>query len=181
MPREDVEERLNFYSEMIDDRMEEGLTEEEAVAAVDDLDEIAADMPPAKMEKEKADRRLEIWEIVLLVLGSPVWLSLGIAVVAVVFSLYVSLWAVLLSLWAVDGALALSALCVAVLGIVFAMGPNRLPGIAMIAAGIVLAGLSVFAFWGCLLATKGVLAVTKYSIRWIKNCCVRKEEVRCAK
>jgi uncharacterized membrane protein len=33
LPREDIEERLNFYSEMIEDRMEEGLSEEEAVAA----------------------------------------------------------------------------------------------------------------------------------------------------
>ena len=32
LPSEDIEERINFYSEMIDDRMEEGLTEEESVA-----------------------------------------------------------------------------------------------------------------------------------------------------
>lgn len=31
LPKEDIEERLTFYSEMIDDRMEEGLSEEEAV------------------------------------------------------------------------------------------------------------------------------------------------------
>ena len=33
LPQEDIEERLTFYSEMIDDRMEEGLSEEEAVSA----------------------------------------------------------------------------------------------------------------------------------------------------
>ena len=32
LPQKDIEERLTFYSEMIDDRMEEGLSEEEAVA-----------------------------------------------------------------------------------------------------------------------------------------------------
>ena len=30
LPREDIEERLKFYSEMLEDRMEEGLSEEEA-------------------------------------------------------------------------------------------------------------------------------------------------------
>ena len=30
LPREDIEERLTFYSEMLEDRMEEGLSEEEA-------------------------------------------------------------------------------------------------------------------------------------------------------
>lgn len=42
LPLEEVEERLAFYSEMIEDRMEEGLPEEEAVAAAGDIDAIAA-------------------------------------------------------------------------------------------------------------------------------------------
>ena len=33
LPYDEVEERLNFYSEMIEDRMEEGLSEEEAAKA----------------------------------------------------------------------------------------------------------------------------------------------------
>ena len=31
LPQEDIEERISFYSEMIDDRMEDGISEEEAV------------------------------------------------------------------------------------------------------------------------------------------------------
>ena len=42
LPRDDVEERLSFYSEMIDDQMEEGLSEEEAVSAAGSVDEIVA-------------------------------------------------------------------------------------------------------------------------------------------
>ena len=34
LPRKEREEGLSFYTEMIDDRMEEGLSEEEAVAEV---------------------------------------------------------------------------------------------------------------------------------------------------
>ena len=34
LPQEDIEERLTFYSEMIEDHIEEGLPEEEAVSAV---------------------------------------------------------------------------------------------------------------------------------------------------
>ena len=32
LPQADIEERLAFYSEMIDDRIEDGMTEEEAAA-----------------------------------------------------------------------------------------------------------------------------------------------------
>ena len=42
LPWEEVEDRISFYVEMIDDRMEDGLSEEEAVAAVGSVDEIAA-------------------------------------------------------------------------------------------------------------------------------------------
>ena len=41
LPKADIEERLIFYSEIIDDKIEEGLTEEEAVADVGDVMQIA--------------------------------------------------------------------------------------------------------------------------------------------
>ena len=77
LPRNEVEERLNFYSEMIEDRMEDGLSEEEAVAAVGSIDEIAAqitaDIPLIKIVKEKVKpkRKRNAWEITLLAVGSP--------------------------------------------------------------------------------------------------------------
>ena len=53
LPQSDREERLAFYSEMIDDRMEEGLSEEDAVSAVGSVEEIAAqivaDFPSANL------------------------------------------------------------------------------------------------------------------------------------
>ena len=57
LPQDDIEERLTFYSEMIDDRMEEGLSEEDAVYEIGDIDElisqIVADIPLTKLVKEK--------------------------------------------------------------------------------------------------------------------------------
>ena len=55
-PQSDVEDRLIFYGEMIDDRIEEGMSEEEAVAAVGDIDaivsDIISDIPLASIVKE---------------------------------------------------------------------------------------------------------------------------------
>mgnify|MGYP003303956627 CR=1 FL=1 len=57
LPEDDIEKSLEFYSEMIDDRIEEGLTEEEAVAEIGSIDEIRAqiikDIPLPKIIKEK--------------------------------------------------------------------------------------------------------------------------------
>lgn len=182
LPQDDIEERLNFYSEMIEDRMEEGLLEEQAVAAIGSVDEIAAqileEIPLAKVVKHKIKpkRQLKLWEIILLALGSPIWLSLGIAAVAVILSGYVSLWAVIISLWSVFVSLIACAVAGITAGIAVTIYESCLSGIAMISASIVCAGLSIFMFFGCMAATKGILLLTKKSSLWIKKCFVKKEE-----
>ena len=182
LPREDVEERLTFYSEMLEDRMEEGLSEEEAVLAAGSVNEIVAqvvaDIPLAKIAKERIrpKRRLNAAEVILLALGSPIWLSLGIAAAAVILSLYVSVWAIIGSLWAVLGTLAISAVS-GVLGCaILAAGGSGAAGLAMLAAGLTCAGLSIFMFYGCRAATKSILMLTKKTAVWIKRCFIRKEE-----
>ena len=108
LPEKDIEERLSFYGEMIDDRVsEEKITEEEAVSLVGSVEEIASQIiietPVLKIAKEKIKkgRRFSWWEILVIALGSPIWLSLLIAVLAVVFAVYISAWAIIISLWAV--------------------------------------------------------------------------------
>ena len=180
-PQEDIEERVTFYNEMIVDRIEEGITEEEAVAAVGTVEEIVkqavAETPLAKIAKEriKSKRRLRAGEIVLLVLGSPIWLSLLIAALAVILSLYASLWSVVISLWAIFVLLIGCAFGGVVAGVVFACSGNALSGIAMLAAGIVCAGLSIFMFYGCKAATDGTLILTKKMAILTKNCFAKKE------
>ena len=181
LPQDEVEEYLRFYTEMIEDRMEDGLLEEEAVAAVGTVDEIIsqilADIPLAKIAKEKMkpQRRLKVWEIVLLALGSPIWFSLVIAAFTALFSLYVSLWSVVISLWACFVSLAACALAGALSCAVFVIGGNGLTGIAMLGAGIVCAGLSVFMVYGCKAATKGTILLTKRFGVWMKRCFIKKE------
>lgn len=182
LPQEDIEERLTFYGEMLEDRMEEGFTEEEAVAAIGDVDEIVlqtvAEIPLAKIAKEriKPKRRMKAWEIVLLALGSPIWLALGLTAAAVVFALYLALWAVVAALWAVWGAIAVCAVGSVPVCVVLAARGGIAGGLAILAAGFVCAGLSIFLFYGCREATRDILALTKKITIGIKNCLIRKEE-----
>ncbi len=167
LPQSDIEERLTFYSEMIDDRMEEGLTEEEAVSQVGSVNEIVSQIlsenPPSKdgTKKIKSRKGLKAWEIIFLVLGSPIWLSLLLAVFAVILSIYVVIWSVIISLWAIWGSFIACSFGGVVAGAIFMSNGNGLTGIAMIGAGIVCAGLSIFLFYGCKAATKGTLSLTK--------------------
>ena len=181
LPQDDVEERLTFYGEMIEDQIEEGRSEEEAVSAVGSVDEIVAqaveEIPFAKIAKERmrAKRRLSAGEILLLVLGSPIWLSLAVAAFAVILSLYAVLWSVIVSVWAAFISLIAFVLGGAAAAVIFAVKGSGLTGIAMIGASLFCAGLAIFLFFGCKAATKGTLVLTQKIVLSIKKCFVKKE------
>ena len=185
LPEGDVQNSLDYYSEMIDDRMEDGLPEEEAVAAVGDLDEIVKQIlsetprPPQVVKPEKkqipVQDNTKIWMIVLLVLGSPLWIPLVVSAVSVVFSVYVSLWSVVISLYAVFIALAASAVgCI--VGSFFMIGN---PGTGMVAwgAALVCAGLAILLFMLSNLAAKSLVKLTKWGWNSLKRIFKRKERM----
>ena len=181
LPQSDLEERLSFYAELIDDRMEEGLSEAEAVAAIGPVYDIVMQvvdeypLPELVKVRIRTCKPMSALTIVLLVLGSPVWISLLIAAFAVVFSLYVSLWAVIVSFWAIFAALIGSAAGGVLGGVGFMCGGYVPSGLAVIASALVCAGLAIFAFYGCKAATKGAARLTKAMVLAIKKRCMRKE------
>lgn len=184
LPQADVEERLAFYGEMIDDRMEEGLTEEEAVKEAgpvqDIVSQILAEIPLSRLVKERVSpgRALRAWEIVLLTLGAPVWLSLLIAVLAAVLSAYGAIWAALVSLWAAGVGAAGCAIAGGVSFAVLASQGHGLQSIAVLGAGIACAGVSILLFAGAEGATGGILLFTKRVLLGIKRRSVAKGSAR---
>ncbi len=182
MPKSEIEERLTFYSEMIDDYMEEGLSEESAVAKIGSVEEVVsqviADIPLTKLvrEKIKIKRRLKDWEILLIVLGFPVWFSLLVGALSIVFSLYVALWSVVVSLWAAFGALIGSGVGVTLGSLLFLCMGNAASGFVFLGGGLVCIGLAIFSFYGCKAVTKGVLWLTKSIVVGIKRSFMKKEK-----
>lgn len=182
MPEADKQRSMDYYAEMIDDRMEDGLSEEEAVSAVGDLDEIVKQIlhetprPPVAVQKEQKQRKhgLEAWLIVLLVLGSPLWIPLGASVVGTVFGVYVSLWSVVIVLYAVAVAVGAAAIgCL--IGSFFMIGR---PGVIVVSVGTALlcAGLGILLFMLGNLAAKGMIALTKLCWQGVKSIFQRKEQ-----
>ena len=182
LPEEDIERSLSFYEELIDDRIEEGMSEEEAVAAVGDPREIAAqilsEIPLSKLVKEKMkpSRRLRAWEIVLLAVGSPIWLALLISAAAVVISLYAVLWSLVASVWAVGVALAGSFLLSIAALVLLCIQGSVGAGLVLLGLGVFCAGLAVFLWFGAIAATKGAWWLSKKFLLLVKCCFVRKEK-----
>lgn len=107
LPQSDINKSLEYYSEMIDDRMEDGMSEEDAVGAMGTIDEVVSEIlmntPLSNLVKAKVKpkRTLKGWEILLIFLGSPLWGGLLIAAAAIVFSVFVVLWSLVFALYAV--------------------------------------------------------------------------------
>ena len=177
---EDIQKFVDFYAEMIDDRIEEGKTEEEAVADLGDVNEITQqiqmEMPLPKLmcAKMKPKHRLSAWEIVLITLGFPIWGSLAISVIAVVLSLFVSLWAVLISLYAVPVSLAASALGCLFAVVIFAVQGFFTQALLVLGAVLLLSGFAIAMFLACNLAARGCVWCTKMMFRGIKRIFIRK-------
>lgn len=167
---EEQDKWLDFYSEMIDDRMEDGLTEIDAVAAVGTVEEIANQIlyQSGSEKKTKKTQKLKTWQLVLLILGSPLWFSLLIAVASVVFSLIVAVWSVVIGLYAAAVAIAVSGLAL-VLAPLFMIplysigaGGFGLDGsIVCVGAGLFCMGFGILWFIGTNLVARGTVWLCK--------------------
>ena len=169
LPEADIQCSLDYYSEMIDDRMEDGLTEDEAVAAIGNLEEIVQQIlgetprPPVVVEPAKKAKpgknNTKLWLILLLILGSPVWIPLAASVAATVLSVYVSLWTVVIVLYVVAVALVAAAIG-SIIGCFFMVGKF---GAILVAVGaaLVCAGLAILLLLLANLAAKGMVKLTK--------------------
>ena len=175
LPGEDIGRSMDFYSEMIDDRMEEGLSEEEAVRAIGPMDEVVAQilmdtsLPKLVKASVKRKRSAPAGQIILLILGAPVWVPLCLVALVIFLVLYLLLWVLVLVLYAVD-------LCVAAVGIAGIVGgfaqvfTGRLAqGAFLFGAGLACVGLAVLLFFGVNLVTKGVLMLSRKMLRGLKS------------
>ena len=179
----EIENWLKYYSEIIDDRIEDGQSEEDAVYSLGDIDaiidEILQQTPITKLAKAKLKfKTLRDWEIALIIIGFPLWFPLLIAALAVVLSVYVSFWSVIISLWAAFASVAACGFSGIVAGIAFILTGSAPSGIALIGAGITLSGLSIFLFFGCRAVTDGTIWLTKKIVLSVKNSFIKKEATK---
>ena len=181
LPQNDIEERVSFYTEMIDDRVEDGMSEEEAIEQIGPVDKvvetIVSEIPLSKIIKAKVkpQKKMPVWAIVLLVLGFPVWFPILISLVSVIFSVYLTLWIIVITLYAVDLSLAVASIASIASAFVAFIGGEPLVGLASIGSFMVCGALSVLMFFGCGYVVKGVVFVTRKMLLGIKSWFIGKE------
>lgn len=177
LPHAEVEQALAFYDEAVSDRMEDGLSEVEAVADLGLIDEIAAQItaetPPIPRAIARANTGSRTLNIVLLAVFSPIWIPIVLALAAAALAVYVAIWAVIAALWAVDAVLVLMpfagiAALISTLG-----GGMPLPGVFVFGLSLVSSGFGLVASFAVFWASKLLFRATRSFARWIASLFVR--------
>ena len=188
LPDAEIEKNLAYYSEMIDDRMEEGMTEIEAVASLEPVSVLAERafdmyrMPPVvaaqpgagqqnasagkARPKKQRSTGLTVLLIILAVMASPIWLPLAAATLGI-------LVAVAAGLLAVAVAVIAAVIGMAVGGVVllfycfFHAGVLGLPLLFVLGGCLMCIGLGVLLFFPAIALVKLLWRWTKAFFRWI--------------
>ena len=105
LSREKRSEILSFYQEAIDDRMEEGMSEEDAVCAMGPVESAAesilGELPVVPRAVAKTRRKSPALLWVLAIAGSPLWIPLAFAFLLAVASVYLCIWLTAACIWLV--------------------------------------------------------------------------------
>ncbi len=182
LPLSEVNRLLEYYNEMIDEAMEEGISEEEAIARLGTWEEICAQIEDfataepmqedsvseeAQMPEQKPKKRISLpmWAIVLLILTSPVWgaivLALGIAVFAVIVALVVTGGALVISLFAVVLSLAVVGVVGIPAAVVLFFTGSIATGLLSLGGGLVCGGFAILGWFLCIAFAKFVAVCVK--------------------
>ena len=166
LPRDAVEDRLSYYGELVDLRMEGGMTEAQAVASIGTLNEtvgqIMSEIPLTKLMKRTMAQQKEthLWKILLLVLTFPIWFSLLISLFAIVLSIGITFWALVIAFFFTGIAI----VAAAVFGLFVAAGyvfmGKPMGGVFFVGVSLILAGLSIVFFLLSIGLARGLVWLT---------------------
>ena len=181
LPEEERRRNLEYYSELLDDMLEEGMTEAEATAKLGSPGQIAQnilqEMPLSKLvsTRMKPQSGWTPLAIILAVVGSPVWVPLLLAAAAVVLALFVSIWALGAAAVAVVVGLAVAVVAAPIIAVRAAVLTLPL-GLLLLGAGLVLLGLCVLGGLMAVELCKLLWQLTAWLAHKIKGLFIRKEE-----
>lgn len=169
LPEEEALKTINYYSEMIDDRIEDGESEEAAVSAIGSIDDIVLEASGQTGEPKssfaKLSRGTKALIIVLIILSAVIWVPVAAAIFGILIGIAATVISIIISLFAVVLSFALSAVgLVAVTPIYIYLGKPFLAALAFSAA-LILAGLAIVLFIISVFVTKKLWKFVRFLFR----------------
>lgn len=186
LPQAEKEKSLAYYDEIISDRMEDGMSEEQAISALSDIDKIVNDimhdmslstLMKARLNKSKDKASNKSLWLILVIVGSPIWFPLLIAFGAIILSIYIVVWSIILTIYAVELSFVVSFAAGIIAALVLCFTSNPGAGMVMFGCAFILGGLAVLIFKPSIILTKEFVKFTAYIARKTKSLFIKKEEI----
>ncbi|MEG1482013.1 DUF1700 domain-containing protein [Clostridium sp.] len=154
---------IAYYEEIIEDYKEGGLTEQEVVGKIGSPQSIANHI---LSEQDTVDIRMpsfnsKILNIILLILGFPLWGSLLLAAILVILSVYIVIWCAPF----ITGVSSISLLIVSLFSIIgspFMIADTLAVGTVQLGLGISLVGIAILFAFATIFLSKKIIFITKY-------------------
>lgn len=160
LPKNERRKILQYYTEMISERMEDGMTEAEAIDAIGNMDDLLADYPAEPKTRHRAPR-LRTWHIVMLIAGAPLWIPLAATVFSFLIAFYAVIWSMVVAFYAVFVALFVSGLTTLVAGFASIATGEPQCFLTLAGAGFLLMGFAILWFVPCTLFARAMAKTTK--------------------
>ncbi len=186
LSQEDIERSTAFYSEMIDDSIEDGMSEEEAVEALGNIEDIVISIKSENTDKAKKDAetgyktkdtavkgkkgRISKNRLIAVIATFPLW----IGIVAGLFGVYIGLWGVFVGLCGAAIGFAVGAVGGLIVSPVL-FAASVYTGLMLVGCSLMLGGLVVPFVFVLKIIAKGLVEIFKLSVRGIKTILITKE------
>lgn len=143
MDKEERNKFITFYDEMIADYVENGMSEEAAVAKIGNPENIAKDLLGSNdnVEVNLPSTGNKVLNYVLLIMGFPLWGSLLLTVILLVLSAYMIIWCLPIITGASCAGFFISSI-IGIIGTPLVLAHSTSTGIIQLGAGVASIGIA---------------------------------------
>lgn len=175
LPQSDINKSLDYYSEMIDERIDEGMDENEAVAQLGDINDIATQilmetpLPELVKAKAKAKSKISAGEAALLAMGSPLWITLLIAAAIVALAVYVIIWSFIGAVYCGIVAMAAEGALCLVAGVSYLIKNSMQNGLLLVGLCPLFIGGALMLLPPANCLAKQIIKLSRSVVIWVKS------------
>ena len=177
-----VDERVEFYDEMLSDKIDSGMEEEIAVSSMEDIEDIienarlekpvtalVAERVIKSHEEAKKNGNGVLW-IILAIVGFPIWLPIACVLFSILLTIYIVLWAMVFTIFMILLGFAIAAIAsfAAFIAMFFGITPITF-GLCGLGAALFFGGITVLLFKPCVALAKSIATMIPAIFKKIKK------------
>lgn len=170
LPKKEIDDRLNFYLEIIDDKIEEGKTEEQAILEIgnveDIADEVLNDISVISIVKEniKPKKKFKLIHLILIILSFPIWLPVIITYLLLNYLMSMLFAIFIIVFWTIVFASAILSLSCLIIAFSSLFSANYLNFGLYISLALIFSGISILLYFLTKFLTKIFIKLLKLKL-----------------